>query len=103
VKSNAGGQLVYLSGSSGNTFSGDTLVDPRAQADAHQCIWVANTSSNNTFDGATFQSPVKYGTACFVSGSDRNTVTDSTFVSFGQKAVSAATGLTVVLSGNIYR
>jgi len=100
VKSNAGGQLVYLSGSSGNTFSGDTLVDPRAQADAHQCIWVAKRSLNNTFSSVRFVSPVPHGTAVFVDGADHNTIQNSTFVTSGSAPVRADPGLTVRLIGN---
>jgi hypothetical protein len=103
VKTDVGGPLVGLSGSACNSFQGNSFIDTRAQAAAHQALWVTGTSTKNVFDDCLLQSPVQYGTAVFVSGATANTVENSTFVSSGSAPVRVGAGLALVQVKNTYR
>jgi hypothetical protein len=103
VKTDFGSLLIGLVDSSNNTFEGNQVTDIRAQADAHQCVWAMTDSSANTFDNDCFESHVKYGTVVFRSGSDQNTIDNSTFVSYGQSPSAHDSGLTLNLINSTYR
>jgi hypothetical protein len=102
VKTDVGGPLVGLSGSAGNSFKGNRFVDTRSRAKAHQCVWATGGSSHNLFTADTFNSSVLYGIAVFKSGSDQNTITDSSFAQPKSDSLSVASGLTVNLASNTY-
>jgi hypothetical protein len=103
LTTNVGGQMVCTHNSSHNVFLRDKMTDTRAQAGAHQALWLSDASSDNTFEGCRFDSPVKYGIVRIVKSSTATTIKDSIFVSHGQTAVSVDSGLAIMLSGNVYQ
>gem|GEM_PF-1201406 len=101
VITDVGGQVVYMSESPGNTFTGNVLKDTRAGDDAHQVLWLCDGSSENDFTSNTIHSDWSWGHVCVYSGSDHNIFTTNTFVLLGGRAFSVDSGLTIHTSGNI--
>ena len=97
VKSNVGGQLMYLSSSPNNHFTNDRFIDTRTGYNAHQCAWLTSGSSGNTFSADLFQSPLPTGLLHVEAGATGTTVRDSTFVTFGAPVLDVPPGVTVTL------
>jgi hypothetical protein len=103
VKSNVGGQLLYLSSSPNNHFTNDRFIDTRTGYNAHQCAWLTSGSSGNTFSADLFQSPLPTGLLHVEAGATGTTVRNSTFVTFGAPALDTPPGVTVTLVNNTQR
>jgi hypothetical protein len=103
VKSDVGGQLLYLSASPNNRFANDRFIDTRTGYDAHQCAWLTSGSSGNVFSADFFQSPLPTGVIHVETGVVGTTVQHSTFVTFGAPILDTPPGVTVTLTVNSYR
>ena len=103
VKSDVGGQLLYLSASPNNHFTNDRFIDTRSGYNAHQCAWLTSGSSGNTFSADLFQSPLPTGLLHVEAGATGTTVRDSTFVTFGAPVLDTPPGVTVTLVNNTRR
>jgi len=101
VKSDVGGELMYVSHSSGNQFADDRFVDTRAADAAFPCAWLTDQSSDNQFAGCLFQSAAPAGSIVLQHGSTGTSVRTSTFVTHGAPPVTTDESSAVALDGNI--
>jgi hypothetical protein len=102
VKTDVGGLLIGLVGSSNNSFVGNRVIDTRSRTRAHPCVFAMDGSSRNLFVADSFTSAVPVGTVVFTLGSNHNTIMDSTFGQSRSASLAVDTGLTVNLAGNTY-
>jgi Pectate lyase superfamily protein/Periplasmic copper-binding protein (NosD) len=103
VKSNVGGQMIFMSGSSDNDFLRNTVTETRPLADAHQCAWLTDKSCRNLFDHNYFEAAAQWGALCVYRASDQNTISNSTFVTPGGRAIDKDSDLTLKLINVTYQ
>jgi hypothetical protein len=72
VRSNVGGELLYLDESSGNRFTTNTWIDERPQGEALACAVIADASSSNLFAADRFETAAE--TAVFIRSGSQHTV-----------------------------
>jgi hypothetical protein len=103
VKTDTGGELAYISGSSGNVFTGNRFIDTRRAAEAFACIKLTAGSRDNRFSGDLFQTAATEGALIIVSGSTGNLVERSTFMTSGAPPATTDPTSSVELVDNVYR
>ncbi|NLE23132.1 MAG: hypothetical protein GX624_10220 [Actinobacteria bacterium] len=103
VRSDAGGELAYLSGSSDNVFAGNRFIDTRPADEALACIKFSSSSHDNRFSGELFRTAAAVGALVAVAGSTGNLVERSTFVTGEGRPVTVEAGSSILLMDNTYR
>lgn len=103
VRTDVGGQLVYMSRSSDNVFDGDRFIDTRPPDRAFSCAWITDGSHGTRFSDCVFVSGAPAGCIVLHDGSTGTVVRNSTFKTRGATPVVATPGSTVEQEGNTYR
>ena len=103
VKTDVGGELAYISGSSRNTFTGNRFIDTRRAPEAFACIKFSAASRDNRFSGDLFQTAATEGALIAISGSTGNLVERSVFVTGGARPATADGTSSLQLVDNVYR
>jgi hypothetical protein len=108
VKTNVGGELMYLDESSGNVFADNAWTDERAGAAALACAVVTSASSRNSFVRDRFRTSA--AAAIIISGGSQQTrFRDCLFVLPGSgaatptSAIAADPGLAFSVTGGAVR
>jgi hypothetical protein len=105
VRSDVGGELLYLDESSGNRFAANTWIDERRQGDALACAIITDASSSNVFHADQFRTAAE--TAVYIHNGSHDTVfRGCVFVprhdaDGGARRIVAEAGLAVTTDGTV--
>lgn len=96
IRSDVGGELAYISGSSSNTFSGNRWLDVRPAARALPCVRLTDGARDNTFVGDLFRTGAPAG-AIVAQRSSSALVGDSVFAVSGGRPTTTDASSRIIL------
>jgi hypothetical protein len=105
VRTNVGGELMYLDEASGNVFSGNAWTDLRPHGQAYACAVLTDFSTGNVFTGDRFETAAGDVAVLIRNGSQATTFRSCLFVlpaarqTGGTTGVAADPGLSVTITG----
>ena len=108
VRTDVGGELLYMDESSDNRFSGNTWTDMRPNGHAHACAIITDSSSSNSFVRDRFETAAGAAAVYIRNGSQGTVLRSCTFVlpaagQAGTSGITADADLTVTTAGGEVR